>query len=849
MSDELRRQADRILREVLDADASKRGELARELAGGDRVLLELVHRLLGYAREAEHEATAPALDGALGDRIAAEDLPRDEGLAGTRLGRFQLDKEIGRGGMSEVYAATRADGEFEQRVAIKVLKRGLDTDELVRRFRLEREILARFSHPGISRILDGASTPDGRPYLVMELVEGQPINEYADAKRLTIPQRLRLFREVASVVSAAHRSLIVHRDIKPSNVLVSAAGEVKLLDFGIAKLLDENAESGLTRTSARPLTPAYASPEQITGDPITTATDVYQLGALLYALLTGATPHGPGSQSELGWMRAVLEAQPPRLLDAVRDSGGGLAARAALCSTAPARLRSALGGDLEAIVMKALSKTPRKRYGSVDQFAADLDHHLEGLPVSARQYTALYRALLFARRHRVAVTLTAASLTFLLGFTGLTLVQSSTIAKERDRANREADAARRVARFMSSLFAETDPDKLRAGMVSAPDLLDAGRERLDRELADHPLAQAEIARTMAAVYHKMGREGPAEELYLLALEIRERELGERHPETLRCMSALGILYSGLGRLDEAERLVRRTVQLSREVLGAADPETLGAMNNLGLVLHGRGQLDAAEALFRETLDERTRMLGKDHRETLQSQMNLASVLLQGGRAAEALPMLQGVVDGYRRSVGPESRLALDAQFNLSLALSALDRGAEALSLLENVAETASRVLGKSHPTTLRATAGFGKALRRVGRLDEAHGLALGLWQTHLEAKEPAHPRTILAREEVAIIERVRGRLAEARGHFEEMYTGAHAGLGSAHPLTLRCLYNLATMEALTGERDLALEHLQEAVDLGFAAPSAVGDPDWQSLEEDPRYVAAIEAMRVRIESP
>ena len=347
-------------------------------------------RLLNRSGSGDEQFMAPAVAmvrAVLDTDPDADDLPPD-----ATIDRYRIIGRLGRGGMATVYRAERSDGSYEQQVALKVLRRGVDTTDLIRRFLVERQILSSLTHPNIARILDGGSTGDGRPYLVMELVPGEPITAWADARRLSVPARLRLFLQVVDAVHDAHQQLVVHRDLKPSNILVDETGRVKLLDFGIAKLLD--ADGDHTDVGARPLTPHYASPEQLEGGRITTATDVYQLGLLLRELLTGLRPVRPDLRTG---------ATTARMSASVLDHGAGAAspaARAIQRGTTPARLRRRLVGDLDLIVAKALRVEPELRYASADEFAADLRRHLRGLPIQAHPESARYLARKFVTRHR-----------------------------------------------------------------------------------------------------------------------------------------------------------------------------------------------------------------------------------------------------------------------------------------------------------------------------------------------------------------------------------------------------------------------------------------------------------------
>jgi serine/threonine-protein kinase len=436
---------------LLAADAASGGFLERPVA-----------RLLG---ETASEAPAP----------------------GRRLGPYRLLREIGTGGMGTVYLAVRDDAQYERQVAVKVLRAGLADPAARHRFLAERQILARLEHPAIARLYDGGTTADGRPYLVMEWIDGLPLTGYCDQNRLSIEARLSLFLQVAAAVQHAHQNLLVHRDLKPGNILVTAEGEPRLIDFGIAKqLAPEGGDGNLTRTGLRLLTPSYASPEQVRGEAITTASDVYSLGVLLYELLAGRSPYRvePGLLHEVE--RAICEEEPERPSQALLRSpaaGPTAEAIAAARGMRPAALRRRLAGDLDNVVLMALRKEPGRRYGSAAQLAADLERHLGDLPVLARPDTLAYRGRKFVQRHRAAVAAAGLSLLVLAGFVVSLAAQGRRLARERDKA-------RYALSFLVDVFEDADPHKTAGAALTAREILARGAARAAGELSRPPEVQA-----------------------------------------------------------------------------------------------------------------------------------------------------------------------------------------------------------------------------------------------------------------------------------------------------------------------------------------------------------------------
>jgi serine/threonine protein kinase len=461
---------DELLEAALEREPEERSRFLLQACSGDRALRADVEEIL--ARETEEgpfDRLFGAFTGALTDEYV-------DGISpGERLGPYEVERLVGRGGMGSVFLARRADGQFDQQVAIKVLRRDAAGEEPRRHFLAERQILARLSHPNIARVFDGGLTAGGRPYLVMEYVEGTPIDRFCDARRLGIRERLLLFSAVCGAVHYAHRNMVIHRDLKPGNILVTADGRPKLLDFGVAKLLAAGDEGAtLTRTWWLPMTPDYASPEQVRGDPVTTASDVYALGVLLYELLSGHRPHQFGRRAPAEILRVLSEVEPVPPSHAIMtvEEGEGQKGEFARVtpkgvawarSTDPRTLERRLKGDLDTIVLKALRKEPERRYGGAGDLAADIERYLEGRPVAARPDTVGYRLAKFVRRHRAATAVAATILLSLAGIAATMAVQAHLVARERDRADRTAEL----------LFLRRNPEREAGRPPGSPTIQDA----------------------------------------------------------------------------------------------------------------------------------------------------------------------------------------------------------------------------------------------------------------------------------------------------------------------------------------------------------------------------------------
>jgi non-specific serine/threonine protein kinase/serine/threonine-protein kinase len=476
MDTERQQKIEQICREALTRSEDERSIYLAEACGDDGSLLTEVTLLVASHLQSRTLLENPAHQAKIDLRIG--DL--QSSLAGTAVGPYQIAREVGRGGMGVVCLAIRADNQFQQQVAIKLVKRGMDTDFILNRFRNERQILANLNHPNIARLLDGGMTDGGLPFFIMEYIAGTPIDDYCDAHRLTITARLKLFRTVCSAVSYAHQNLVVHRDIKPSNILVTSEGIPKLLDFGIAKLLHPvGDQTGQTLTEQRVMTPEYASPEQVRGEPITTATDVYLLGILLYELLTGHRPYRFTTRRPDELLKVICEQQPERpstvigrVVDASPHAGSTKLTPELVSQTRegqPQKLRRRLSGDLDNIVMKALQKDPTRRYGSVEQFSEDVSRHLAGLPVMARKDTLSYRAAKFVRRHRAGVGAAVLLTLSLLGGLFATLWQARVARIERARAERRFNDVRQLAN--SFMFEIHDAIEMLPGSTKPRELL------------------------------------------------------------------------------------------------------------------------------------------------------------------------------------------------------------------------------------------------------------------------------------------------------------------------------------------------------------------------------------------
>jgi serine/threonine-protein kinase len=708
-------EIDQLLAAALERPAAEREAFLAEASRGDPELRREVQALLQSSAEAEgmlgESATSFAAPLLTALRSDSGDDERTR-AAGERLGPYRILEEIGRGGMGAVYLADRADDEFEQRVAIKLVKRGMDTDEVLRRFRYERQILASLEHPNIARLYDGGVSDDGRPYLVMEYIEGRPITAYCDAHRLGTDARLGLFRTVCQAVQYAHQKLVVHRDIKPSNILVTEQGSVKLLDFGIAKLLGSEAQPAapLTRTEVRLLTPEYASPEQFRGMPVTTASDVYALGVVLYELLTSRRPFDRTAMRALGAEQPALEREPERPSAIVarrveeaagRAPGGALTpdAIAEARGTTVDRLQRRLRGDLDTITLKALAPEPERRYHSVEQLLEDVRRHVQGLPVAARPATVAYRARKYVRRHRVGV---AMGVTFALLVATLALLHNARITRERDRAQLEADKARASIEFMVELFEGADPDEALGDTLTVFQLLERGATRMEHALARQPAVRATVQNVLGKLYVKLGDYQRALPLLEGALATRRALYGDEHEEIAQTHRDLADLLSRKGDYGAADSMFRRALASGRQRLGNEDPGVAAILNEWGNMLAYSGKYEEAEPLFQEALRILTKLAGDYRKEIAASKYGLATLRFRAGEHDQAEALFREVLATRRQLYGDLHNQVIDALEDLGNTLYEKAEYTAAERHLREALEKRRKLLGPDHPAVSTA---------------------------------------------------------------------------------------------------------------------------------------------------
>jgi serine/threonine-protein kinase len=681
---------------------------ALDLAPADRAawLAELRARTPDLAHEIETLLAAEdGLDarGFLSGGATAELSRPLPSLAGRRLGAYTLERPLGQGGMGSVWLARRSDGRYEGTAAVKLLNLALLDPVGSERFRREGTALASLAHPNIARLGDAGVTDDGQPYLVLEHVEGRPIDVYCDEERLSPERRIALFLQVLGAVAHAHANLIVHRDLKPANILVTRDGTVKLLDFGIAKLLVDGAASGtetptLTEVAGGALTPQYAAPEQVSGGRVTTATDVYALGVLLYLLLAGRHPTGDGSRSAAEHLKAIVDTEPPRLSVAATNA----AARA----TSLDQMRRLYAGDLDNIVAKALKKNPDERYASVGAFADDLRRYMNHEPVRARPDSVRYRAGKFVRRNRIGVAVGAVGV--------LALVLAAARERQlRGRAEGEARKAVAVEQFLLSVFGAADPfaaPETKAADVTARALLDRGARRIDTALTAQPEVRADLREALGRVYDNLGLYDSAAAQLRRSLAERRALHGARHPDVAQAMDRLGVVLTKQDRFADADTLLRGALEQRRRHYGNQNDTTAESIEHLADLLRLRSDLAAAEPLYREALAIRRAVHGADDPSVASTQIQLAELLVAKGAYDTAAALFRGALAIRVRRLGEDHPLTGEALQTLAGAEEHLGHYDEAERLYRRALAAQRKTLGELHPNNSGTLTSLGQML-------------------------------------------------------------------------------------------------------------------------------------------
>lgn len=836
-----------IFHQVLERPVADRLTFLESACAGDAQLRARVLRLLTCfdQKAAILDRPPPGIfDGDFGP----------EPLPGRRIGPYEIVRNLASGGMGTVWLARRADEQFEKQVALKLIKRGMDTDELLARFRTERQVLASLDHPNIARLLDGGVTDDGLPYLVMEYVDGLPIDRFCDENRLTVAQRLELFRTMSAAVQFAHQNLVVHRDLKPSNILVSSDGVPKLLDFGIAKLLnpDSSSSSSLTAPELRIMTPRYASPEQIRGEKISTASDVYALGVVLYELLTGLEPYELATRSRAEYERAICEQEPARPSTAVArlvtvnepPSQPRTLTPQAVCTARrdePRRLQRRLSGDLDMIVLRALRKEPERRYSTVEQFSEDVRRHLAHLPILARPDSWTYRARKLVARNPGLMSALGMAAAALVAATGISISFARSEARqhavaaekqhiaetaeqrvidERDATRAERDKAVAMANFLIEALRKQDPFVSGHQDILVSEAMRQAVQMLDRgEIGNQPDLVAALLDAVSQVLDHAGKSAEAERLASRALELRRRSHPGDHPDVAASLSTLGVTLRSLGRFDEAVVTHQTALDMARRLFPEDHACVAQELSNVAACHQSLGRAQEALSHLDTALAMRQRLYGVDHPDVAQNLNNVASCLESLGRQAEALPKYEAALEVYQRVFnGDHARIATVLN-NAANCLNSLGRSAEALTQHEAALEMYRRLFQSDHPNVAISLDNLGLCLQSLGRSEEAlskHEAALTMRQRLYVGD---HPQLASSLNNIAVCLDAIGRPNDALPKYQaalamrqRLFVGDHPDVALTLSNAGVCLHSLGRSEDARSKLQESLEMYQRLYD-------------------------------------
>lgn len=706
--------------------------------------------------------------------------------------KYKLLEELGKGGMGIVFKAEQIRP-IKRNVALKIIKLGMDTNQVVARFETERQALAVMDHPNIAKVFDAGATEKGRPYFVMELVHGMPINAYCDKHKLTTNERLKLFLPVCQAVQHAHQKGVIHRDLKPSNILVAIQENKpvpKIIDFGIAKATGHSLTERTLFTEQGQLigTPEYMSPEQaeMSGLDVDTRTDIYSLGVMLYELLVGVLPFDPETLRSAGFgeiQRIIREKEPPKASTRLSSLGDTQTSIADHRRTDPSSLHRELKGDLDWITMKAMAKDRTQRYASASELEADIERYLRHEPVVAGPPTAIYRIKKYIRRHKVGVAAAAfVIMAMLIGITGTTIGLLKATKAER-KAVEEAETAQQVSDFLVELFKVSDPSEARGNTITAREILDKGAERIDQELSEQPLIQARLMDTMGMVYRNLGlydaasslldqalnkrRQAlgkddlvvseslhhlatllyakgdfsQAEKLFREALEIKRKFLGDEHIDVADVLNDLAMTLKALGNLTDSEPLYRESLAINRKKLGNEHERIAQSLNNFGMFLYQKGEYDEAEKLFREALGMNRRLLGDEHPEVSTNMSNLALALRDKGSYGEAEDMFRQVLAMDRKFLGEKHPYVAITLNNLGALLVKKEAYEEAEKAFRQAIDVLRKTFPENHWQIANANSLLGGCLSKSGNFSQAEKLLVESYSTLEKQFGASHPRT------------------------------------------------------------------------------------------------------------
>lgn len=736
-------QVKSIFNEAITLNEPGRTQYLAQSCAHDDVLMQEVQSLLQAFEESGDFLDQPETDiSMLHD--AAEDPYIGKGIES-----FELQQLIAEGGMGRVYLAERTDGEFTQQVAIKLVRFSFSSQYLHQRFHSERQMLSDLNHPYIAQLLGGGTSSEGAPYFIMEYVVGTPVDEYCDTHQLSIRERLLLFQKICSAIHFVHTNLVVHRDIKPSNILVTQEGVPKLLDFGIAKILaeGESADARVTQTHPWNLTPDFASPEQLQKQPITTATDIYALGVLLYNLLSGRHPYDLRELSPANITKRICEETPIRPSQMATKAAGFKPAHTSVASKAEiARARQIkadklppkLKGDLDIIVLKAMHQEPHRRYGSVEQLSEDIDRYLTGLPVLAHKDTLGYRTQKFIKRNRVAVSASIIVVLALIGGIIGVSWQAQIAAQERDKAQLEAQKAAQINTFLQDMLSSADPSK-EGQDVKVVEILDNAAERLTTDLANEPAVRASLLNTLGLTYQSLGMYDKSINQFTLALDVQQALWGPDDVRTIQGQKNLALAYHYQGDYEQAGVLFAQAEAGFRQWGDTTTEYFAELINDYGTLFMDLGDYEQSSRNFQEALALYTRIHGPEHRQVAAVMNNLAMAYDYKNELDSAEHYYKKAIEMDKRLVGYESIEITRLLNNVAFIYLARKEYEEAIAYFQESRTLRRKIQGPEHPDYALATYNVGCCHYYVQQYDYGMALidsAMAIWRNQLP---PEHP--------------------------------------------------------------------------------------------------------------
>lgn len=716
--------------------------------------------------------------------------------SGQTIGAYRIVRQIGSGGMGMVFLAERSDGQYEKQVALKLIRRGLDSRELVQRFLNERQALASLNHPGIARFLEGSLTNAGLPYIVMEYVEGVPITEYCKGKKLNINQRLQLFRKVCAAVEHLHQNLIVHRDLKPANILVTPEGNPVLLDFGIVKLLNtqlSTTSETLTQAGMWLMTPEYASPEQVCGKTITVTSDVYSLGVLLYELLTGVRPHRFKSRLPQEIEHVICEVEPMLPSTAAK-------------SEAPENLTRRLKGDLNAIMLKALRKEPTQRYLSVQNFSDDISRNLQGTPVAAQKNTVLYRSKKYVRRNWIGLSIAGTFLLLIGLFVFSTSRQATRVARERDKAEQ-------VSTFLIDLFEISTPEKALGDTISARQILDQGAKKIRRELSTQPEVQATMMAVIGQVYRKLGIYDTSDSLLSQSLLIRKKTYQAPHSEIADGLFEYALFKLQTGKYRKADSLAQLAHEMYLDIFGKKHIKVADCIELNGLINSNSKDLNLGIELLNKALQMKIEILGRNRIEIAETYQSLGYTYM-----ARSQPQL--AEDAFRAGFKISSGLLNENDpFNLNflqaIAYAANHGGRpdEAENIMRQVIPQKKAIYGENHIAVGTAMSVLSAAYYQQNKYAASESLDYKILEIDTKIYGREHPATMIILNNIAAKLNLQNRFQESARIYEEIIRGTRKKFSKQHPRLFHYLSNLTLAYLCSDQINLAKQECKELLEL------------------------------------